>query len=133
MPAKKRRGAKEVQSPMDGSPLKGTTKIEYRYIFDDSYNPVYTNGAFGGLGPQGDMTINFFHERQPIPNSQTYLLERAKDAVKLGAAVDREPKRENPVLVRFITTGVVMDEACARRLYEWLGDKLRQYDQFKKL
>lgn len=25
--------------------------INFKYVFDDNYNPQYVNGAFGGVGP----------------------------------------------------------------------------------
>ena len=131
MAAKKRSSPKVVRLPKGKVRVKNTAKIEFRYIFDDSYNPVYANGAFGGGGPQGDLTINFYHERPPIPYSQTHLLDPQKKI--LGAEIDRDPKTESPLIVRFITAGIVTDEAFARRLHDWLGDKLEQYDKLKKL
>lgn len=105
--------------------------VEFKFIFNDDYNPVFANGAFGGVGPHGDLVINFYHERAGLPHSQTHSVET--DDKVLGPEISRDPPIDETVkLVRFVTTGVVMDEACARRIYSWLGTKLQQFDSLKK-
>lgn len=39
-------------------------ELKFKYIFDDSYNPVYVNGAHGGVTPRGELVVNFYLERQ---------------------------------------------------------------------
>jgi len=131
---KKRSSAKVLHLAKAKAKAKPPSKVEFKFIFPDTYNPVYANGAFGGIGPQRDLVINFYHERPPIPYSQTHIVNEISEhkQMTLGAEVDRHPKLENPLIVRFITAGIVMDEAFARRLHEWLGNKLQQYDELKK-
>ena len=106
--------------------------VEFKFIFQDNYNPVFANGAFGGIGPQGDLVINFYHERNGLPYSQTNAVDAATS--KMGAEIKRDPPiDETAKFVRFVTTGVVMDEACARRIHAWLGTKIEQFDSLKKL
>lgn len=38
-------------------------KINFKYKFSDAYNPVYVNGAYGGVNPRGEIVINFYFER----------------------------------------------------------------------
>lgn len=106
--------------------------VEFKFIFQDDYNPVFANGAFGGIGPHGDLVINFYHERAGLPYSQTHSV--GPDDKELGPEISRDPPLDETVkLVRFVTTGAVMDEACARRIHAWLGTKLQQFDSLKKV
>ena len=112
-------------------PKKDSAKtVEFQFIFQDDYNPVYANGAWGGIGPHGDLTMNFYHERAGVPYSVTHVFEA--DGVKLGEEIARDPPKDAPNIVRYVTTGVVIDEDCARKIYKWLGARLEQYDQLKK-
>jgi len=45
--------------------------ITYKYIFEKDYNPLYVNGAQGGINPLGEIVIDFYLERNAIPVSQT--------------------------------------------------------------
>ena len=42
-------------------------EIVFKYIFNYAYNPVYVNGAHGGLSPRGELVMNFYLERPPLP------------------------------------------------------------------
>ena len=95
-------------------------KVQFKYIFPDSYNPVYANGVYGGISPQGEIVINFFHERQALLYSQTNKVSGGIIAQELN----RDPKSDMPVFVRFITAGVVMSPDSAKKIYDWLGEKL---------
>ena len=108
---------------------KATTpaKVEFKYIFQDDYNPVYANGAVGGIGSQGELVINFYHERTGVPYSQTHSMDT--QTMALGPEINRDPPSGDKLqFVRFVTTGVVMDLACARRIHIWLGGKIAQAD-----
>lgn len=101
--------------------------IEYEFVTDSAYKPVFANGVFGGIGPYGDLTMHFFQEQNSIPKLVTH---KVNEDGALGEEIARVPASStNPAkLVRYITCGAVMDEAMARRLYKWLGQKLAQYD-----
>ena len=34
-------------------------RVLFKYEFPETYNPVYANGAQGGLTPQGEIALNF--------------------------------------------------------------------------
>jgi len=44
-------------------------EITFKYVFNYGYNPTYVNGAQGGFSPRGEMVINFYLERQPLPEA----------------------------------------------------------------
>ena len=53
-------------------------KLKCKYIFKDDFNPVYVNGAQGGINMQGEIVVNFYLERNALPISQTYRIEEGK-------------------------------------------------------
>jgi len=96
-------------------------KIKFKYIFPDDYNPVYANGAHGGISPKGEMVINFFMERPPVPYSVTHELE---EDGRIGSEVETHPEKDHAMMVRFITGGVVLNRSAAKNIHEWLGKHL---------
>lgn len=101
-------------------------EINFKYVFNYGYNPSYVNGAQGGFSPRGEMVINFFLERQALPDTITHEIT-AEGAI--GRQTGCEPENLDSSLVRFIDTGVVMSYENARVFHAWLGDKLSELDQ----
>ena len=103
-------------------------KLRFKYVFDDDYNPVYANGAYGGVSPRGEIVINFYHERPALP----------RDTFQ-GLSVSGFPEGEEEVpdevsrtLIRKVTAGVVMNYDTAKAVHEWLGRHLRRLEQARK-
>ena len=100
-------------------------QIKFKYVFPENYNPVYCNGAFGGISTRGEIVANFFLERMPIPKSMT-------NAVNLDGTlsdvVDLEPENLNEIVIRYISTGIVLNEESARSIHAWLGEQIQELD-----
>jgi len=104
-------------------------EITFKYVFNYSYNPTYVNGAQGGFSPRGEMVINFYLERQPLPESITHEITPAG---AIGRETGVEPADLPNSMVRFIDTGVVMSYENAKVFHAWLGDKLREVEELHK-
>ncbi|MDD5284461.1 MAG: hypothetical protein PHD54_01270 [Desulfuromonadaceae bacterium] len=104
-------------------------ELTFKYVFNYGYNPSYVNGAQGGFSPRGEMVINFYLERQPLPDSMTHEIT-PEGAIGRETAV--EPKDLSSSMVRFIDTGVVMSYENARVFHSWMGDKLRELEEIHK-
>ncbi len=100
-------------------------QFKFKYVFTYDYNPVYVNGAHGGVTPRGELVINFYQERQPLPNSIT---QELNPNGTVGAEVAVEPEDLNRSLVRFVSNGVVLSHSTARELHYWLGEKLKEME-----
>lgn len=100
--------------------------LKFKYIFSDDYNPVYINGAQGGVNPQGEIIANFYLERLALPTSQTQ--EVTKEG-HLGAVTCSEPADLNKSFVRFIKNGIVMNLQTARIIHTWLGNLIDQCEK----
>jgi hypothetical protein len=105
------------------------SELTFKYVFNYGYNPTYVNGAQGGFSPRGEMVINFYLERQPLPDaiSHEITLEGA-----IGRETGVEPKNLANSMVRFIDTGVVMSYENAKVFHAWMGDKLREVEEMHK-
>lgn len=104
-------------------------EIKFKYVFNYGYNPTYVNGAQGGFSPRGEMVINFYLERQPLPEAISH--EITPEGA-IGRETGAEPKDLNQSMVRFIDTGVVMSYENARVFHAWMGEKLREVEELSK-
>ncbi len=104
-------------------------EVTFKYIFTYDYNPVYVNGAHGGISPRGDLVVNFYLERPPLPNEVTHELTPSGT---IGAETSVEPEDFAQSLVRFVPTGVVLNYHTARELHHWLGEKVRELDALEQ-
>jgi hypothetical protein len=104
-------------------------EIKFKYVFNYGYNPSYVNGAQGGFSPRGEMVINFYLERQPLPESISH--EITPEGA-IGRETSAEPKDLSQSMVRFIDTGVVMSYENARVFHAWMGEKLREVEEMSK-
>lgn len=102
--------------------------IKFKYIFSENYNPVYCNGAFGGVSPQGEIVANFFLERLPIPNSITNTFDSEGNIVDI---LDTEPADLDNSIVRHVSTGIVLSETTAKSIYAWLGKQIEELESRK--
>ncbi|QKZ13986.1 hypothetical protein [Spirosoma sp. KUDC1026] len=101
-------------------------KVDIHFIKSGDFRTAYINGVFGGFTPRGQLNIDFFSERIPIPTKISYVAnQQDQDKVEMKE-VDREGKNG---AVREFHFGVIMDMDTAREMRAWLDDKLRQYDE----
>ncbi|QWV94966.1 hypothetical protein KP004_07265 [Geomonas oryzisoli] len=108
---------------------KKQNEMTFKYIFTYDYNPVYVNGAHGGISPRGELVINFYLERQPLPNSISHEITPAGT---IGPETDVEPADLGRSLVRQVINGVVVNHQTARELHYWLGEKIKELDAMEQ-
>lgn len=102
--------------------------IKFKYIFDDDYNPVYVNGAHGGINFQGEIIANFYLERFGLPNSQTQ--EITPDG-RVGAVTESDPKDLDQAHVRYVRNGIVMNLHTAKTIHQWLGQHIENLERMQ--
>jgi len=103
--------------------------VRFKYIFPKEYNPVYINGAYGGIGPRGELVINFYLERSPVPNEE---VRNLRENGSIGEQVKVEPSDLQDTIVRYIDSGVVMNYETAKVIHEWLGKHIQLMETIKK-
>ena len=104
-------------------------ELTFKYVFNYGYNPSYVNGAQGGFSPRGEMVVNFYLERQPLPDAITH--EITPEGA-IGRETGVEPKDLASSMVRFIDTGVVMSYENTKVFHAWMGEKLREFEEMLK-
>jgi hypothetical protein len=115
---------------MKGESMKTKTNFKFKYIFSDNYNPIYVNGAYGGINSKAEIVVHFFLERTALPNSITH--EVNEDGT-LGTEIEIEPKDHGTSLVRFISTGIIINLEQAKTIHKWLGEKIGTLERLLKI
>lgn len=104
---------------------KGKT-VSFKYIFPTDIRELHVGGAFGGLAPDGTIRMAVYSERQAIPNVEKRLV---KPDNTLGDQIGEEKKYE---FVRIVQASLVFNAETARSFINWLGDRIKESEQFKE-
>ena len=105
-------------------------KVICKYKFQETYNPLYVNGAQGGVTPKGEIAVNFYLERHALPKSQMYSVENESVMVEIEDEVAPQDLRES--FIRYVQTGVIMDYSTAKAVHTWLGNHLKNLETIKE-
>lgn len=104
--------------------------MRFKYVFEEDYNPKYANGAYGGVSPTGEIVVNFYLERLPVPKEDTYT--RESDG-RIGEFTKRIPQDINDLVIRYIQNGVILSLDHAKAIHTWLGEKIKEAEQLEQL
>ncbi len=108
--------------------MAADNKLTFKYKYPDDYNPHYINGAQGGINVQGEIVVNFYFERIPLPNSIT---QELNNDGALGNVVATDPKDFTNSVLRYVQSGVVMNLEVAKQVYKWLGEQIKTLESQK--
>ena len=104
-------------------------EITFKYIFNYAYNPVYVNGAHGGISPRGELVMNFYLERPPLPDE---IRHEINPNGTIGGVTAEEPDNLGSSMVRFIDNGVILNYESARNIHFWIGERLKEMEAIEK-
>lgn len=107
------------------SKTKTNTRITFKYKFPEDYNPLYANGAHGGISSKGEIVINFFSERPALPLEEVAELENEK---MIEARITKPDSFHN-INIRFVQNGVIMNLDTAKAVHNWLGKHIHQLEE----
>ena len=107
-----------------------SNEVTFKYKFSENYNPKYVNGAYGGIGPRGELIINFYLERQPIPKEESHSIDQEGGVQEL---LSRTPEDLSQQFIRFVETGIVLNYESGKRIHEWLGRRLQSLEQVMEI
>lgn len=100
--------------------------IEFKYKFDDTYNPKYVNGAIGGFSPKGELVMNFYLERRPIPRKEEIEIDETSGKI---LSQKFTPQELENTIIRFVDTGVTMSFQTAKEIHKWLGNHIEKFEK----
>lgn len=104
-------------------------QIIFKYLFGEDYNPVYVNGAHGGISPRGELVIHFYLERPGVPVSITH---EVNSNGTIGAEVSEVPEDFKQTLYRAVESGIVMNYESARTFHHWMGERLKELEALQQ-
>ncbi len=109
------------------SAIENKGQITFKYVFEDSYNPKYVNGAIGGLSAKNEIIMNFYLERPPVPKKMIHEIED-------GALSDPrfEPSDHESNYIRFIQDGIILSYDSAIQIKDWLESRIEELEQRAK-
>lgn len=105
------------------------TQLKFKYKFKSDYNPVYCNGAIGGVSPKGEIIANFYQERHPLPKSTIHDVD---ENGKLSQEKSFEPDDYQSSYIRFVECGLVLNKKSAKSIVKWLQSKIDQLESLEK-
>lgn len=100
--------------------MEKNNAVKIKYLFEKNYNPKYVNGAYGGVSFTGELVVNFYYERFPLP----YEIENKinENGELLDDVVVKKPSEFK--IIRSIDNGIILNKESALSIYRWLGEKL---------
>ena len=124
----KRNSAVSQKRVMNKAVAPVPKRVNIRYKFAPDYNPIYANGAHGGITTQGEIVLNFYLERQPLPLLEVQAL--GPDGT-LGAVIERDPAIDPNSIetLRFVSSGVVLGHDIAIRVRDFLTRQITELEK----
>jgi len=99
-------------------------KVETHYIKNHDFKTVEGSGVFGGLTNNGQINMNFFTDRAPIPKK--IVLEVDPQTGKIVNEIERDSKEG---IIREVQFGVLLNVDTAKKIIDWLNQKIDEFDQ----
>lgn len=109
--------------------MSNKPEIKFKYVFSYNYNPVYVNGAHGGVSPRGELVVNFYLERPPLPNS---IAHEINPNGTIGIETAQDPEDYKNSFVRFVSDGIILNYDNARNIHQWLGERIKEMETIEQ-
>ncbi len=100
-------------------------KIRYNYQMAPEARLHTAHGVWGGINPQGEIEMNFYHESDALPPYSERLV--APDG-SIGHEITPEDDRQREV-TRHIHSRVLLNYHTARAVLEWLEDRVAALEE----
>lgn len=114
-------GGKKVKK----APSTKGTKIEFNLHKAPYHRTFHVDGIYGGLTPDGKLSIDFFNQNFPLP---TATIHEMVDLYTVGKEIGRKGDKPR-VIERLIETRVMMDISVAKTFRTWIDGKIKEYDK----
>ena len=102
-------------------------QIKFHYIKSNLFRVIHSDGAWGGITPQGEVFFTLFNSRPPIPE---ILVQAIQENGELGTELsDLTVSKEG--IVREVEVGVVMTTENAKALIDFLKGRVEQIEKLK--
>lgn len=89
--------------------------ITFEYIKSSDYKVYGVHGGIGGLNAHGELVLNLYFERGPIPKKSTHAFN--DEGILISKPIKTESKEG---IIRDVLFGIALSPQNARSLAEWL-------------
>ncbi len=100
------------------------SRIRYEYTQNQNLQLNLAHGVWGGINPQGEIEVNFYHESDKIPDFSERIIAPDGSLGHEMAPFDDDVR----TITRHVHSRVVLNYHTARALLEWLEDKIDLLD-----
>lgn len=104
--------------------------INFKYKYAEDYNPVYVNGAYGGISTRNEILVNFYLERSPIPKETDHEINADGS---LSDPVAIKPENFENTVIRYVSSGIVMNLETAKSINAWLSKNIEEMEKRRAL
>lgn len=101
------------------------SEIEFNYIKSNNFRVIHADGAVGDGTPRGDLFLVFYNERFPLPDSQTFNIN--KEGKIVSEVLDKRQVKSNGVM-REVEVGITIDVNVAKGIVVSLSRLIRQLE-----
>lgn len=113
----------EEQAVPGAEPPK-PSQVRFHYLKSNYYRTIHANGAFGGITPRGEIAMQLYSERFPLPDTTTHVVNPDRS---LGGEIVRERQTRDGIL-RELEVGAVFDLDTAREIADWLLQQITRLE-----
>ena len=100
-------------------------KIRYRYKTDENARLQTAHGVWGGINPQGEIEMNFYHESDSLPAFSEQLVA-SDGSIGHEMIPGEEDVRE---VTRCIHSRILLNYHTARAVLDWLEDRVAALEE----
>ena len=101
-------------------------RVKFHYVRSPFFRVVHSNGAWGGITPQQELSVAFYSQRFLPPQQITHELSPEG---QLGAEIERDVTEG---VQREFEVEVLMSMQEARNLHQWLGTKVEEWNNINR-
>ena len=106
--------------------VKIKPEIQFKYVIPEQLPDCYTNGAFGGVTPRGEIHIHFYSERNPVPKEAVASIEKKDGSIKKIEEITGSD------VIRLVQASLVMDVNTAVSIRNWLDDRIKNVHEIQE-
>jgi len=112
---------------MSGKPIqKRPARIKFIYGKSEDLQPVYINGAYGGISPKGELICSFYFEHPSIPKEERMPLVEGKPQTNQVTRLDSiTHEADEMVMRRDIKATLIIPVQEISSIANWMLDKLK--------
>lgn len=108
--------------------MADVNEVVFHYEEDPDCRTCYANGAFGGVGPKGEIVMNLFLDHLLLPKTETVVIVDKSGATssKGGSREERFEQDGKMHVERRVVARITMNMGVAQSVARWLDDKVKE-------